>query len=102
MKILAYHLFPPLLLPPPPLPPRHPPPPPLLLSSLSRATVTEIALPSISLLLRPVIAALPSSSDGISTNPKPRDLPVSLSIIILADATWPYWPNIVFKSSSLV
>ena len=33
------------------------------------------------------IAAVASSCEDISTNPKPRDWPVNLSLITLADAT---------------
>ena len=53
-----------------------PPPPPLLRSTFGLATLTVICRPPISEPFRPSIAALPSSSLAISTNPKPRDRPV--------------------------
>src|SRR5439155_3989723 len=75
----------------------------LLLSAFfSFATETDIALPSISLLLRPWIASLASLSSAISTNPKPRLRPDSLSVITLAEETVPYFPNNSLKFSSVV
>ena len=49
-----------------------------------------------------LIAFWALSSSGISTNANPRDLLVNLSIITLAEVTWPNLPNILFKSSSVV
>ena len=84
----------------------YPPPPPLELldplSSLSFATETEIALPSISLLFKFFMASLPSSSEEISTKPNPRYLPVALSVITFAEVTSPYLPNMDLWSSSVV
>src|ERR1700712_2524744 len=112
--LINYHLLPPpppllrlLEYPPPPpelrlleYPPRLPPPP--VLSSLSFATETDIARPSTSLLLRPNIASFPSSSEAISTKPKPRERPLSLSIITLAELTVPNCAKSSFNSTSLV
>src|SRR4030095_555250 len=41
-----------------------------------------------------------SSSSGISTNPKPRDLPVTRSVITLADFTSPKGVNRLLRFSS--
>jgi hypothetical protein len=46
------------------------------------------------------IAPFASASSGISTNPKPLLLPVSLSITIFAKFTVPYNSNISFRSTS--
>jgi hypothetical protein len=48
------------------------------------------------------IAALASSSLGISTKPKPFELPVSLSIITLADVTSPCAEKSSCSSSPVV
>src|SRR5688572_9686577 len=61
----------------------------LLLSDLGFATETDMALPPTSLLFKPAIAFLASSSESISTKPKPRLRPVSRSLITLADDTEP-------------
>jgi hypothetical protein len=57
-------------------------------------------LPRIEALSRVSIACRASVSSGISTNPKPLLLPVSLSITILAKFTVPYNSNISFRSTS--
>src|SRR4051812_11103159 len=70
--------------------------------SLSLATVTELNLPSISLPFNLLMAWSASVEELISTNPNPRLLPVSRSVITLADETWPKDSNNLRKSSSLV
>src|SRR6476661_3897761 len=79
-------------------------PPELLLPlfSLSLATVTDIGLPSISLLSRFFMASFASLEDSISTNPKPRLRPVSRSVITFAEDTVPYCVNNFLRSSSVV
>src|SRR4051812_40329873 len=43
-----------------------------------------------------------SAPSAISTNPNPRDRPVSRSVITWARVTVPYWPNAVSKSAAVV
>src|ERR1700722_20741201 len=73
---------------------------PLRLSDFGFAWVTEIVLPSTCFPSRSFIASCAALS-AISTKPNPRDLPVSLSVITLADVTSPYLANNVFSSSSV-
>ena len=49
-----------------------------------------------------LIAVFASSSDAISTKPKPRDCPVNLSVIIRADATDPCVANKSLSCCSVV
>src|SRR6266478_5498086 len=58
-------------------------------SSFGRASLTVSLRPPLSFPLRPLIAALPSEILPIVTNPKPRDWPVSRSIISLTSETVP-------------
>src|SRR5579862_4059416 len=71
-------------------------------SSFSLATETLSDLPSISFPSIPCIACLAADSSGISTNPKPRERPVSLSVITFAEDTSPNSLNKFLKSSSVV
>jgi hypothetical protein len=48
------------------------------------------------------MALCASASDAISTNANPRDLPVNLSITIVAEATVPAWEKACFNESSVV
>jgi hypothetical protein len=48
------------------------------------------------------IAASASAATSISTKPKPRLCPLSLSVIIFADFTFPKAANKVLKASSFV
>src|SRR5690348_5757520 len=48
------------------------------------------------------MALAASSSFGISTKPKPRDLPVSRSIAMCTRATWPNGSKIARRSPSVV
>ena len=63
---------------------------------------TTIVLPSSSESFKSLIAACASSSLGISTNPKPLDLPVNLSMIILALLTSPNSSKVSSKCLSEV
>src|SRR5918996_934514 len=84
---------------PPPKPPRPPPPPRLPRSSRGRASLTVRLRPLNSLPLNCEIAASPSSLEDISTNPNPRERPVSRSSITEADSTVPACANSCCKSS---
>lgn len=83
--------------PPPPPPP--PPPNPPARGSRGRASLTVSGRPWKLKLFSASTAALASASFGISTNPKPRDRPVSRSRITWARATVPCWPNSCIRSS---
>jgi hypothetical protein len=48
------------------------------------------------------IAACASLPELISTKPKPFERPVSLSVMILADSTVPYWEKISANLASVV
>ena len=63
---------------------------------------TEICLWSNSAPFNSSMAFWPAASSGISTKPKPLDLLVSLSVMILAEETSPYSENKSFKSASVV
>src|SRR5213593_743106 len=77
--------------PPPPKPPRPPPPrrspPPPAPGAF--AFSTWIVRPSRFVPLRRLMACSASSGVAISTNPKPRERPVSRSVTTLADSTLP-------------
>jgi len=93
---------------PPPRPPRRlsPKPPrlPVLLRrlwALGRASATLTFCPFKSLLFIPPIAARASLLEGICTNPKPLDSPLTLSFTIFTDMTCPKASKAPRKSSSL-
>src|SRR5579862_1793916 len=91
--------------PPPPRPPRSrppPPPPPPLRSVFGRASLTLMVRPPTCDPFNAVMAFSPSSLLAISTNPKPRERPVSRSVMMLTRSTCPYDSNICRSSSSLV
>src|ERR1700685_696399 len=91
--------------PPPPPPPRSrkpPPPPPPARSVLGRASFTLSVRPPTCEPFNAVIAFSPSSLLAISTNPKPRDRPVSRSVIMLTRSTWPKGSKSCRNSSSAV
>src|SRR5580692_4282324 len=98
--------------PPPPRPPRSPPrspprpprsrPPPPARSVLGRASFTLSVRPPTCEPFNAVIAFSPSSLLAISTNPKPRDRPVSRSVIMLTRSTWPKGSKSCRNSSSAV
>src|SRR3984885_8261397 len=70
---------------------RSPPPPPRRgLSVLGRASLTLIARPPRLVPFNPLIAASASAESLISTNAKPRERPVSRSVIKLTRSTAPY------------
>src|SRR5206468_7934771 len=85
--------------PPPPPPPRRWPPPPPPAPPPGLATSTLIRRPSSSVLFRRATASLASSVVAISTNPKPRDRPVSRSVTTLADSTVPIWAKVSRRRS---
>jgi hypothetical protein len=90
--------------PPPPRPPRSPrsrPPPPAR-SVFGRASFTLSVRPPTWEPFKAAIAFSPSSLLAISTNPKPRDRPVSRSVMILTRSTCPYVSKSCRSSSSLV
>ena len=58
-------------------------------SSFGRASLTVSLRPLLSFPWRPLIATIPSETLPIVTNPKPRDWPVSRSIISLTSETVP-------------
>ena len=94
--------------PPPRLPPRSPrsrpppPPPPPARSVLGRASLTLMVRPPTEDPFRAVIAFSPSSLLAISTNPKPRERPVSRSVMMLTRSTCPKGSKICRSSSSFV
>lgn len=65
-----------------------------------RASLTRSVRPPKSLPSRAVIALLASSWFAISTKPKPRNRPVSLSLTNLTELTSPYCPKRSFRSFS--
>jgi hypothetical protein len=76
----------------------------LLLSDLgafSLATETDMGLPSISLLLSPLMASFASASESISTNANRGCVLFSLSVITFAEDTVPNSWNNFFKLSSV-
>src|SRR5215203_6845760 len=79
----------PLPLPPPPPPPNERPPPPPERGSCGFASLTVRARPWSSCPLNRSIAVFASSLLLISTNPKPRERPVNLSVMILTEETAP-------------
>lgn len=81
---------------------RRPPRPPPEPGSFGRASLTVRFRPSKSLPCISAIARRASSSLGISTNPKPRERPVSRSITIEAEATCPNDSNAWRRASSVV
>src|SRR5580704_7314913 len=86
-------LGPPPSRPPPPRnppPPGRPPPPPLV---FGRASLTLRARPPTFEPFNAVMARSASSASVISTNAKPRDRPVSRSVIRLTRSTVPYASN---------
>src|SRR5437660_1850316 len=85
--------------PPPPRWPRPPPPPSR--GAIGRASLTVSERPSKSAPLNFLMAAAASCSDDISTKPKPLLRPVSRSVMILADSTWPACANISLRLSSV-
>src|ERR1019366_7424161 len=92
---------PPLGRPPPPPPPkpRPPPPPPW---GFGRASLILSARPSRSVPLSAAIARSASAESVISTNPKPRERPVSRSVTRLTRSTCPKGSKSVRSSSSFV
>src|SRR6202020_159430 len=96
--------------PPPPRPPRSPPrspprpprsrPPPPACSVFGRASFTLRVRPPTCDPFNAVMAFSPSSLLAISTKPKPRDRPVSRSVIMLTRSTCPNGSNICRSSSS--
>jgi len=88
----------------PPRPPRPPlpPPPPPPRSGFGLASLTFTVRPPICDPFKAVMALSPSSEFDISTNPKPRDRPVSRSVRMLTRSTWPYASKARRNSSSLV
>jgi hypothetical protein len=74
----------------------------LSLGACGLASDTATALPSRFWPFNLAIAVLASSSDAISTNPKPFDLPVILSLITLADTTDPAWAKNAERFASVV
>jgi len=96
---------PPLPPPNPPLPPPAPPPPPnprFSRGAIGLASFTTIVRPSNALPFSSWIAFCASSSELISTNPNPRDLPENLSIMITADPTVPTPEKKLRRDSSVV
>src|SRR5215470_679319 len=89
--------------PPPPKPPRPPPPPPRRSPPPPEpgafAFSTWIVRPSRFVPLRRQMACSASSGVAISTNPKPRERPVSRSVTTLADSTPPTAANASRKRS---
>src|SRR5438132_2214634 len=75
-----------------PLPPRSPIPPPVRFS-WGRASLTVIVLPPIWVPFSEVIAFWASSEVAISTKPKPRAWPVTLSVMTFAEVTAPCCEN---------
>ena len=69
---------------------------------LSSAIETRTLRPSKSLPLRLRIALNAASSSGISTNPKPLERFVILSIMSVAEITSPNALNALFNDSSVV
>jgi len=96
--------------PPPPRPPRSPPrspprpprsrPPPPACSVLGRASLTFRVRPPTCDPFSAVMAFSPSSLLAISTKPKPRERPVSRSVMMLTRSTCPNGSNICRNSSS--
>lgn len=66
-----------------------PPPPPPLRGAFGRASLTVSGRPSRSAPFMPAMASRASVSLDISTKPKPRDRPVSRSMITCAESTLP-------------
>ncbi len=101
--LVVYHRPPPLplLRPPPPPPLRNPPPFPLRDSFRGRASFTVMFRPLRSVPFRLEIALSASDFDSISTNPKPLDLPEYMSLMTLADVTFPNWEKVFCRSESL-
>src|SRR5712692_8345649 len=89
---------------PPPRGPRPKPPPgapkPPPRSTFGRASFTLMARPCKSLPFNAAIAFCPSSDD-ISTNPNPRGLPVSRSVMIWMPCTSPNGSNSALTSASV-
>lgn len=78
---------------------RKPPPP----SPAGKSTALSlIARSSSSKPFSALIAFRAADSSGISTKPKPRERPVSRSVMMLAEDTSPYSPNKVCKLSPRV
>src|SRR5213593_3426271 len=73
-----------------------------LLSERSRASLTLMFLPRRSLPLSSAMARCASSSEPISTKPKPRERPVIRSLITEAISHAPAFENVSFRSSSEV
>jgi hypothetical protein len=88
--------------PPPPRPPRSlpPPPPPPPRSTFGRASLTFSVRPPSWFPFKAAMAFSPSSAFVISTNPKPRERPVSRSVMMLTRSTCPYASNNCRSSSS--
>ena len=90
---------------PPPRPPRsrpRPPPPLPARSVLGRASFTFRERPPTCVPFSAAIAFSPSSAFVISTKPKPRERPVSRSVMIATRSTGPYCSNNWRSSSSPV
>lgn len=77
-------------------------PPPPSPAGKSTALSTLIARSSSSKPFSALIAFRAADSSGISTKPKPRERPVSRSVMMLAEDTSPYSPNKVCKLSPRV
>ena len=68
---------------------------------MGRASLTVRLRPPMSAPLRAVIAARPSSSELMVTNPNPRERPVVRSIMTIASVTVPCAPKTSRRSASL-
>src|SRR6266545_8221324 len=89
----------------PPRPPSPPPPnerPPPARGSCGLASFTVRARPCMSAPLKRSIAVAMSCALAISTKPNPRDRPVILSMITVAEVTAPTWPNRASRSALVV
>ena len=84
---------------PPPRSPRSRPPPPAC-SAFGRASFTLSVRPPICEPFNAVMAFSPSSLLVISTKPKPRERPVSRSVMMLTRSTGPNGSKICLSSSS--
>jgi hypothetical protein len=95
-----HDLPPPPPYPPPRFPPLPPPDPERSVFGLASFTVIVRSMNVVPFM--EVIALAASSSDAISTKPKPLDLPFVWSTISVADVTSPIFENASRKSSSWV
>ena len=70
--------------------------------SIPVAPVTAALIGAVTTPFNALIAFRAADSSGISTKPKPRERPVSRSVMMLAEDTSPYSPNKVCKLSPRV